>query len=106
MRHLSPTELKTLLERPPAGLQLLDVRLPWEHETVHLPGSILIPMHEIPKRAAELSPAKPLVVYCHHGVRSLQVAIYLERAGFRDVANLQGGIDRYAEDVEPALARY
>ncbi len=106
MQNLTPQDVQALLREPPAGLVLLDVRQPWEHEIVHLPGATLIPMPEIPRRAKELDAAAPVVVYCHHGVRSVQVGIYLERLGFVDVRNLDGGIEAYSTEVDRRLARY
>ena len=106
MRQLEPNEVRELLARPASGLQLLDVRLPWEHETARLPGSTLIPMHEIARRVGELDRTKPVIVYCHHGVRSLQVALFLERSGFSDVINLSGGIDAYSLEADPSIPRY
>ncbi|HZT79028.1 MAG TPA: rhodanese-like domain-containing protein [Gemmataceae bacterium] len=87
---------------------LLDVRQPWEHETAALPDSVLIPLNELPGRLAEVTPPDGalVVVYCHHGVRSLSGAALLEQAGFREVASLQGGIDAWSRQVDPAVPRY
>lgn len=107
MQQLSPRELADWLKasdrvRP----QLLDVREPWEAEICRIGGAALIPMRTIPQRVAELSTDSPIVVICHHGVRSLQVALYLARAGFAEVHNLQGGMAAWADQVDPAMARY
>jgi adenylyltransferase/sulfurtransferase len=87
---------------------LLDVRQPWEHETAALPGSTLIPLGELPRRAAEVQPPPGalLVVYCHHGVRSLSAAVLLERLGFRDVVSLAGGIEAWSGLIDPKVPRY
>jgi rhodanese-related sulfurtransferase len=87
---------------------LLDVRQPWEHETAALSGSTLIPLGELPRRAAEIRPPPGalLVAYCHHGVRSLSAAVLLERLGFRDVASLAGGIDAWSVLIDPNVPRY
>ncbi|MBK8919339.1 MAG: sulfurtransferase [Betaproteobacteria bacterium] len=85
---------------------LLDVREPAEYEICHLEGACLVPMREIPARIAELDPGRDTVVICHHGGRSLQVALYLEKNGFGRVHNLQGGVDVWAQDVDPAMRRY
>jgi rhodanese-related sulfurtransferase len=87
---------------------LLDVRQPWEHETAALPGSALVPLGELPRRAAEVRPPPGalLVVYCHHGVRSLSAAALLERLGFRDVVSLAGGIDAWSGLIDPKVPRY
>ena len=85
---------------------LLDVREPWEFELCHLPGSQLIPMHLIPHRLSELNPEDEHVIVCHHGGRSMQVAMFLERQGFRALHNLMGGVDAWAGEVDPNLRRY
>jgi rhodanese-related sulfurtransferase len=91
-----------------APVVLIDVREPWEHELVALPGSILIPLGELETRGGEIAPpAGALVVaYCHHGVRSLSAAAILEQLGLRQVASLAGGIDGWALEVDSAMARY
>jgi rhodanese-related sulfurtransferase len=63
-------------------------------------------MGEIPTRLAELDPEREVVVVCHHGIRSAQVAGYLSSVGFEMVLNLTGGIDAWSVSVDPALARY
>ncbi len=68
------------------------------------PGTREVPIS--PSRLAELDPARPTVVICHHGVRSLHAGAFLERQGFEDVVNLHGGIDGWARSVDPAMAVY
>lgn len=85
---------------------LLDVREEWEYELCHVAGSMHLPMAAVPARLGELEPEKEVVVICHHGGRSMQVAMLLERAGFSSVHNLMGGVDAWAKDVDPAMARY
>jgi len=85
---------------------LLDVREPWEFQTCHLEGSLLIPMGRIPAGRDELDPDRETVVICHHGIRSRQIAYYLERAGFTNVVNLTGGLDAWARDVDPEMPVY
>jgi rhodanese-related sulfurtransferase len=85
---------------------LLDVREPDEVAIVHIEASTWIPMHEIPQRISELDPAVPVAVICHYGGRSESVAAFLAARGFAEVVNVEGGIDAYAERVEPTLARY
>ena len=86
--------------------QLLDVREPWEVEIAPMPGAVHIPMREIPARHVELDAARPVVCVCHHGVRSMHVAIFLKRQGFGDVLNLEGGVDAWAREVDPAFPTY
>jgi rhodanese-related sulfurtransferase len=107
MRQISAAELSEWLaddslQQP----QLVDVREPWEADICQIQESVLIPMASIPVRAAELDPERPLVVICHHGGRSMQVAYFLERNGFGDVINLAGGVAAWADQVDPTMARY
>ncbi len=106
MRHLSAVELHDRLARKSTAPFVLDVREPWETAICSLPGSINIPMDEIPRREDELPADKDIVVVCHHGVRSLQVAYYLEHRGFRNLHNLTGGIDAWSRDVDPSTPTY
>lgn len=86
---------------------LLDVREPWEYQTAHLPGSVLMPMGEVPSRAhAELDPDVPIVVICHHGARSLSVTMWLRNQGFEQAQSLAGGIDGWSRTVDPSVTRY
>ena len=85
---------------------LLDVREPWEFEVCRIGGSRLVPLSQLPARLAELDPGRPTVVICHHGVRSLRAAAYLEHCGFGDVVNLSGGIDAWARTVDQGMAVY
>jgi len=107
MMQISPTELATWIADPqrPAPL-LLDVREPWEVKICALPAALAIPMGQVPARAGELDPDRPVVCYCHHGIRSLQVAHFLARRGFGSAINLAGGIDAWARQVDPACPTY
>jgi len=107
MQQLTPDALQSWMadgsRDQPA---LLDVREPWEHERCLIGGSVPLPMSQVVDRADELDPSRQWVVICHHGMRSMQVGMYLERLGFPNVFNLQGGIDAWAREVEPGMARY
>ena len=92
-------------ESRPAPL-LLDVREPWEVELCRIEGSAHIPMHLVPMRCEELDSARDIVVICHHGGRSMQVAMFLERKGFGTVFNLMGGVEAWAGEVDPTMRRY
>lgn len=85
---------------------LLDVRDPWEFDICRLVGSVNIPMDEIMERVAELDPDTRTIVICHFGMRSLQVGNYLEGSGFKDIVNLEGGLDAWAERVDQDMPRY
>jgi rhodanese-related sulfurtransferase len=85
---------------------LLDVREPWEYDKAHIEGALLIPMREVPARVAQIDEAKEVVAICHHGGRSMQVAMFLEKNGFKRVHNLVGGIDAWSRSVDPAVPLY
>ena len=89
-----------------AAATLLDVREPDELAVAAVEDALHIPMREVPVRLAELDRDKPLVVMCHSGGRSRRVAEYLAANGFGQVFNLAGGIDAWAQQVDPRLARY
>ena len=107
MQQITPADLAAWLNDPAKGQPLLlDVREPTEHAICRIEGSTLMPMNSVPARLAELDPARETVVICHHGGRSMQVAIFLERRGFERVINLASGVDGWATQVDPAMARY
>lgn len=104
MRELSP--LAAADWHKTGEVQFLDVREAWEHAVCHIAGALHIPMGEIPTRLSEIPQDRPLIVVCHHGMRSRQVAEFLLARGFGDVANLDGGIDAWARTVDTELERY
>jgi len=99
---------KDLAARLAAGeaLVLLDVREAEELAVCALPGVTHIPLSELALRHTELDPDAPTVCICHHGVRSAHAAAGLARLGFERLYNLVGGVDRWAAEVDPAMARY
>ena len=104
--EITVDQLKALLatEHPPL---LLDVREPWEHATAHIEPSTLIPMNDIPGRAhQELDEEAPIVVLCHHGMRSLSVASWLRQQGFDKAQSVSGGIDAWSRTIDPTVPRY
>jgi adenylyltransferase/sulfurtransferase len=103
--EVTPTELRARLDAR-APMLLLDVREPWERALCRIEPSLHIPLEEIQVRVQELDPDGEIVVYCHHGVRSGAVVGYLRRLGFTRVANLAGGIDRWARSVDATMRRY
>lgn len=105
VQTIRPAELAALRHSRPDTV-LLDVREEHEVALCRLSDSLHIPMNLIPLRHNELPDDVPIVVYCHHGIRSLNVARYLEHVGFDDLYNLSGGIDAYAQDVAPDMPRY
>ena len=107
VREISVDDLSRRLDRGEQPL-LVDVRQPWEHELARLPGSLLVPLGELPARAAEVRPVpgQLVVCYCHHGVRSLHAAALLSGAGVPDVVSLAGGIEAWSEQIDPSVPRY
>ena len=91
-----------------AEVHLLDCREPMEYEIARIEPSQLVPMNEIPSRISDLKANRQerLVVYCHHGMRSLQVTRYLRDQGFSRVQSLAGGIDAWSARIDPDVPRY
>jgi rhodanese-related sulfurtransferase len=87
---------------------LLDCRTVEEHGIARIEGSVLIPMQEISTRLSELDAwrDKPIIVHCHHGVRSLRVTHFLRDTGFSQAQSMKGGIDAWSVDVDPSVPRY
>jgi rhodanese-related sulfurtransferase len=102
---IGPQELKRRLDAGEA-LTVLDVREPWEIKLASLPGTLNIPLNEVPGRLGELNPHAELVVMCHAGGRSRRAAEFLSARGFTHVANLAGGIDAWSRDIDPDLPTY
>ncbi len=85
---------------------LLDVREPWEYEKARIEGATLMPMRELPSKIGQIDEDQEVVAICHHGGRSMQVAMFLEKQGFKRVHNLVGGIDAWSRTVDPAVPLY
>lgn len=113
MQHIGAREFAALLaDTSPTDLPLLlDVREVWEFEIASLRADGLttlnLPMSEIVQRIGELDPGRRTVCLCHHGVRSAQVAAFLEqRHGFASVTNFTGGIEAWSTEVDASVPRY
>jgi rhodanese-related sulfurtransferase len=102
--EVSVHEVKTRLAKG-EQLFLLDVREPFEYDMVHLDAK-LIPMNELPHRLSELDREREIILYCHSGVRSASAANFLRSNGFKRAKNLTGGIDMWAREIDPTMARY
>ena len=103
---MTPEDVKAKLD---AGEEfvLLDVREPWEFETARVDGAKLIPMGEVPSRAnQELDPDESIVVLCHHGVRSMNVTVWLRQQGFEKAQSMRGGIDAWSRRVDGKVPMY
>jgi len=85
---------------------LLDIREKWENDLVTIEGSQFVTMEEVPSKLSEFEQDKPMVIYCHTGVRSAAVAAYLLNQGFLNVKSMVGGIHAWALEIEPTLPTY
>jgi len=102
--EITPRELKTRLDRGD-DLYILDVREPHEYQICNL-GGHLIPLGDLSKRASELDSSREIVVHCRSGKRSAEAVEFLQRAGFRKVLNLKGGILAWSDEVDPSVPKY
>lgn len=103
--EISPSQAAAL--RGENKVRFIDVREPWEVATASIDGSLPMPMGEVPSRAhRELDPDQRLVVFCHMGVRSMNVTVWLRDQGFENVQSLRGGIDAWSTEIDPSIARY
>lgn len=108
MLEITPAELKAKLEHADEEVHLVDVREAQELAFCSLPGAQHIPMLQlftglqVPRAEAEAA----IVVFCHHGVRSLEAAKYLRLNGFANARSLAGGLEAWAQDVDPSMPRY
>ena len=104
IREITPTELQQLLagDNPPS---LIDVREEGEAAICAIGDSTLMPMNSLPHRLQEIPRDRPVVLYCHSGMRSMMAGQWLSQQGF-DALSLAGGIDRWAVEIEPDMARY
>ncbi len=105
--EISPGDARAALSGS-APFLLIDVRRPDEWEAAHVPGSVLIPLHELESRADEIEAAKdaPIGILCHHGARSLKAASLLRALGFSNARSIVGGIDLWSLAVDAAVPRY
>jgi rhodanese-related sulfurtransferase len=103
--EISPAELKKRLDAGEKFL-LIDVREPWEYETCRIEGAKLMPMRTIPANLQSLDVEEPVICYCHHGMRSLDVAVWLQKQGVESARSLAGGIDKWSAEIDPKVPRY
>jgi rhodanese-related sulfurtransferase len=106
IHQMTVTELQQRLQEPARNFVIIDVREPWEAEVCSLPDAIMIPMGQVPGRIDEIDRDQDVIVICHHGIRSQQIAYYLQNAGFENLFNLRGGIDAWAREIDPDMATY
>lgn len=102
--EINVSELKEALDSG-QEVTLVDVREGWEHAYVHFTGALHIPLEQLGERLQEIQSDRLHVIYCHHGIRSLNATVALAARGY-NVRSLAGGIDRWAQEVDPTLPRY
>jgi rhodanese-related sulfurtransferase len=103
--EITPAEMKERLDRGEDFL-LVDVREPWEHELCRIEGAKLIPMGSIPANLQALDVDEDVVCYCHHGMRSMDVAVWLRGQGVQRAKSLAGGIERWSLEIDQRVPRY
>ena len=103
--EITPVELKRMMDEG-RDFRLVDVREPHEFEICRIPGSVLIPLGDVPARMNELDSAQEIVVHCRSGMRSARAVSLLQQAGIRRIQNLKGGILAWSDQVDPNVPRY
>ena len=103
--EIQPREVKQRLDRG-EKLLLVDVREPHEYAICQIEGSVLIPMRTIPANLQKLDVDEEVICYCHHGMRSLDVANWLRGQGVGSAKSMTGGIDRWSVEIDPKVPRY
>ena len=103
---ITPAEFLARREREGREVLLIDVREADEYDIAHVEGARLLPLSQFNEWASGLDPSIEAVVMCHHGIRSAQVCAFLARQGFKNLSNLEGGIDRWSCEVDPNVPRY
>jgi rhodanese-related sulfurtransferase len=103
--EIEPMSVKEMLERGEVSL-FIDVREPWEHEVSRVEGSTLIPLRQIPSNLERFKDASEIILFCHHGRRSLTAAVWLRSQGIENARSMAGGIDRWSVEVDPQVPRY
>jgi rhodanese-related sulfurtransferase len=103
--EITPAEIKERVDRG-ENVFLVDVREPWEYELCHIGGAKLMPMGSIPANLQALDVDEDVVCYCHHGTRSMDVAVWLRGQGVQRAKSLAGGIDRWSVEIDPRVPRY
>jgi adenylyltransferase/sulfurtransferase len=102
---MSVQELKRKIDAG-ESFQLIDVRETFEHEIARIDGAKLIPLREVANRADELQRDEPIIVHCHSGQRSAAAVRLLRERGFKNLYNLEGGIDAWSEEIDPSVPKY
>ncbi|MGH9815432.1 MAG: rhodanese-like domain-containing protein [Candidatus Acidiferrales bacterium] len=103
--EITPAEVKARLNRGEQFL-LLDVREPWEFEMCRIEGAKLVPLGAVASNLQMMQAAEDVVVYCHHGRRSLDAVAWLRQQGVEGARSMAGGIERWSREIDPKVPRY
>jgi adenylyltransferase/sulfurtransferase len=103
--EIQPKDVKARMERGEKFL-LVDVRQQWEFELCRIDGAKLVPLNTLSSSVSELAAADDVVVYCHHGKRSMDAVVFLRQQGVEGARSLAGGIERWANEIDPKVPRY
>lgn len=103
--EITVMQAKELREKNPS-IQFLDVREPEEVEIGHIKETLHIPLNLIPHNLENIPKEDTLIVYCHHGMRSLKAVEYLKAIGFDNVLNLTGGIHEWSTKIDSSIPTY
>ncbi len=103
--EITPAEVKAKLSRG-EKFAFIDVREKWEYDTSHIEGSTLVPLRTVPNNLAQLNGGGEVILFCHHGMRSLDAANWLRSQGVENVRSMSGGIDRWSAEIDPKVPRY
>jgi rhodanese-related sulfurtransferase len=103
--EITPREVDALIASGEKFL-FVDVREKWEHETARIDGAILIPLRQVPDNLPNLAASREIILFCHHGMRSLDAAMWLREQGVDGARSMAGGIERWAIEVDPLVSRY
>ena len=103
--QIEPCEVKQRLESG-EKLLLVDVREQWEYDLCRLPGAKLVPLGTLPSNLSVFEQASEVIVYCHHGRRSLDATVWLRQQGVESARSMAGGIERWSREVDPSVPRY
>jgi rhodanese-related sulfurtransferase len=103
--EIMPREVKQRLDKG-EKLYLVDVREPQEYAICHIEGSVLIPMGTVPANLQKLDTDEDVICFCHHGMRSMDVANWLRAQGVKSAKSMAGGIDRWSVEIDPKVPRY
>ena len=106
MQQLNAQQVQQHLRTSDPTPTLVDVREPHETRVCHIDGAINIPLSRFAEALNKLDPSEEIVLFCHHGMRSMQAGMFLKGHGYHKLINMQGGINAWACDVDPQMARY